>query len=348
MKYQTSGPQPKAEKKAPRRGLRVFFLSILCLGVIFVGLAAYLQLTGGGIRPPDQSGGLEPIDTGLLEDGAAAVLPSRAPGEDTAGDRREGVYTIILAGTDMDDYHTDSLMVAALDTKNGTLKILSIPRDTQVAVKRETKKINAAWGVGKIDQLRAELKTVLGFVPDAYAVVDLKGFVKLVDAIDGVDFDVPQNMYYNDPAQNLYINLKKGPQHLDGAKAIQLVRFRRYTEGDIKRVQVQQQFLTAVFKQTIRLKNVFKVNEFAQIASDHLRSDLSVGQMAWFGLELMKLDEGAISFHTLPGDASAYYKGQNYVLVDQTEALKLINETINPFTTPITADHINISQLRDN
>ncbi len=341
----------KPEKQAHKG--RAIFLALLCVGVICFGLAGYLKLTGGGIRPPDKLSTMDPqpIDTGHADEQPAepeTPVPTVKNQNGTPSGRKEGMYTIILAGTDLDDYHTDVLMVAALDTKNGTLNVVNIPRDTQVSVKRSSKKINAAWGVGKIEQLKKELKTVIGFEPDAYAVVDLKGFVKLVNALDGVDFDVPVNMNYEDSSQNLYIHLKKGPQHLSGEEAVQLVRFRKYKEGDLKRVEVQQNFLKAVFKQTISLKNVFKIPEFAQIANDHLRSNLDVGQMAWIGQQIMKLEEDSIKFHTLPGDPSAYYKRANYFLVDRTRAIELINETINPFTVPITKDNVNISHLRDN
>jgi len=333
----------------------------MCLGIICFGVAGYLALTGGGIRPLDQKGGLnEPGQTEIpnlqSEDPVGSPAPPDTPPLDVgAAGRHEGVYTFILAGTDFEGYNSDVLMVAALDTVNGTLNVLDIPRDTQVAVQRHTKKINAAWGIGfthggvdgGISQLKEELKSVIGFEPDAWAVVDLDGFVRLVDAIGGVDFDVPQNMNYEDPSQNLYIHLQKGPQHLDGAHAIQLVRFRRYIEGDLKRVQVQQAFLGEVFRQTVTLKNVFKLPEFVQIAQDTLRTDMTAGQMIWLGQQIMKLGEDSIHFYVLPGDPDAYYQSLNYFLVYRDEALALINETINPFTTPITQDNVNISGIRD-
>ncbi len=341
----------KQPRSKPHK-IRTLFLSMLCLGVIFLGMAVYLKVSSA-IKPFDELTTLdpEPLNSGFADDhessGGDKIVPNEGNGSNTPQSRKEGVYTILLAGTDLDDYHTDVLMVACLDTKNSTLNVINIPRDTQVAVKRGSKKINAAWGVGKIDQLNRELKTVIGFVPDAYAVVDLKGFVKLVDAIGGVDFDVPQSMNYEDPSQNLYIHLNKGPQHLNGKEAIQLVRFRRYREGDLKRVEVQQTFLKEVFKQTISLKNIFKINEFASIAKEHLRSNLDVGQMVWFGQEIMKLEDGAVNFYTLPGNPDGWYKGANYVLVDRDAALELINDKISPFTAEITKEHVNISSLND-
>jgi anionic cell wall polymer biosynthesis LytR-Cps2A-Psr (LCP) family protein len=165
--------------------------------------------------------------------------------------------------------------------------------------------------------------------------------------MNGVEFDVPQNMKYSDPTQDLYINLKKGTQKLNGKEAIQLVRYRSYNEGDIKRIEVQQAFLTAVFKQMISIKNIFKLPEFAAIAEKDLKSDLNLGQMIWFGQQLLSLNSDSITFHMLPGNTNASYKGQSYVLVYRDAALKLINETINPYIKPIVEENVNISHLSD-
>jgi LCP family protein required for cell wall assembly len=83
--------------------------------------------------------------------------------------------------------------------------------------------------------------------------VDFDGFVELVDSVDGVDFDVPVRMKYDDPTQNLHIDLQKGPQHLDGPKAVQFMRFRQnnpgipggYPDGDLGRIKAQQAFIKA-------------------------------------------------------------------------------------------------------
>jgi len=331
------------EKKS--RGRHPFFVGMLCLGFIFFGIAGYYKITGGGIRPIIQSGEMnDPSQTEIPDPSPASDEMTPTPPVNPAG-LKDGVYTFLLAGID-NTANTDTIMVATLDTVNGTLNVLNIPRDTQVAVKRNTKKINAAWGVGGVDQLKTELKSVIGFSPDAYALVKLKGFVRLVDAIGGVDFDVPQNMKYRDPDQNLYIDLQKGPQHLDGQKAVELVRFRRYTEGDIKRVEMQQKFLKEVFRQTVSLKNLFKLSEFVKIAQEDLTSNIDLGQMTWLGKEIMKLDSDSITFHTLPGDPYASYKGLSYYLVYRDEMLALVNEYINPFAEPITEDKVNISALR--
>ena len=338
----------KPETDATKKKVIIVFVCLMALGVVFLAIAVYRGIFGdGGIKPPLQPGEkTTPTQTPNLDDPVSPAIVLPTPGDDD-GERLEGVYTFILAGVDYDNANTDVLMVAKLDVTNGVLDILSIPRDTQVNVTRRIKRINGAWGTGGIEQLREELKWVIGFVPDYYVTIKMKGFSKLVDDIGGVYFDVPQNMYHPDANSSLSINLKKGPQRLYGREALQLVRYRGYTQADIKRIEVTQAFLTALFEQMLDLKNVLKIQEFAQNVHDNVETDLTLGEVAWLGAHIFDMERDKIRFHMLAGDPYAMYKGQSYVLVDAEESLKIINEFINPFTSPITEENIDIIHLRD-
>jgi LCP family protein required for cell wall assembly len=264
-------------------------------------------------------------------------------------EQREGVYTFLLAGTDLDDYNTDSLMLATLDVNNETVNVMSIPRDTQVTDENgKVRKINAAWGMGGIDRLSAQIKTLIGFVPNAYAVVDLNGFIKLVDALGGVDFDVPRNMYTAGTTPDLTINLKKGWQHLNGKQALQLVRYRHgYSTQDLGRIEMQHEFLMTLAKQVLSVGSLFKIREFADIAEEDLRTNLDLGQLIWLGEKLLKIDEDNIHFYTLPGDTGYYYRQNDYVLAREEEMIALINDKFNPFVGALTGGDISVSRVYD-
>ncbi len=106
---------------------------------------------------------------------------------------------------------------------------------------------------------------------DFYVAVDLNGFIELVNAIDGIDFEVPINMNYDDPAQNLHIHFSAGQQHLDGEEVMEVVRFRHNNDGsgypmqDLDRIKTQQAFLKAVADKLFSLQSVIKIPEFARI-----------------------------------------------------------------------------------
>jgi LCP family protein required for cell wall assembly len=261
---------------------------------------------------------------------------------------KDGFYTFLVIGTDKDGYHTDTIMVVSLDTASHKVNIVSVPRDTQVNVTRNPKKINDAYAVGGVTQLKEEIQSILGFSPHYYIMVDLEAFEELVDAIGGVKFSVPQDMNWDDPAQGLHIHLKKGLQLLDGDKALQLVRYRKYVNADIERVEVQQHFLMALADKLLTGSNISKIPQFADIVQQHVETDLSLRDMQWFARQVMQLDpEKDITVQTLPYSGSGDYQGYNYVYLSAKEVISLVNRTINPYISDIAEKDIKIIKLED-
>ena len=183
---------------------------------------------------------------------------------------KEGYYTFLIAGTDAVSNSTDVLMLASLDIANDVINVLQIPRDTyidkEVAGYKNVSRINAVYaaeynkaignGMSKADAqktameaLKKLLEGALCIEIDEYFLVDISAFRTLVDAVGGVDFDVPYDMYYNDPVQDLYIDLKAGYQHLDGAGAEQLIRYRSTPSADMGRIKVRTDFMKAMASQ---------------------------------------------------------------------------------------------------
>jgi LCP family protein required for cell wall assembly len=208
-------------------------------------------------------------------------------------------------------------------------------------------KINGAYsyvGMGEkgINNLKSHLATLLGFAVDGYALVDLDAFVELVDLVGGVEFDVPMRMEYSDPSQDLYIDLQPGVQRLDGRHAMQLVRFRKgYASQDLQRTQVQQEFLRALAKQCLKVVNLSKVGEMAEIFAENVTTDLSLGNIAYFGQELLKCDFDTMYTCTLPGEG-IYVDGLSYYALYLEDTLETVNDYFNPYEADITADHVTI------
>lgn len=168
----------------------------------------------------------------------------------------------LLLGLDEDKTRTDVVIAGSFLTNSGELRILSVPRDTYAVMPEErlvmVKSYNAYApddGVMKLTEVRhyagkengakyvtAQVEELLGVTFDYYMEIDLEGFRQVIDALGGVEFDVPTRMTRDDP----YINLYPGKQLLDGAAAEQLVRFRGYASADKGRVNTQQQFLKAL------------------------------------------------------------------------------------------------------
>ncbi len=258
---------------------------------------------------------------------------------------REGVYNILICGTDGDGYRTDTIMIAHLDTNTKQTALMSIPRDTVVETSDYIMKINSVYANGGdegMKRLESRLNTLLGFPVDGYFLVDLEAFQKAVDLIGGVWFDVPMDMYYNDPTQNLHIDLKAGYQLLDGVNAMGLVRFRKgYASQDIQRTKVQQDFLKALAKQCLSIGNLTKLKEFADIFSEYVLTDLTVGNMLYFAKELMSCDLDEMKSYTVEGEGMMINGGSYYPLFDWS-ILDIVNESFNPYETKLTSENIHV------
>ena len=259
---------------------------------------------------------------------------------------REGVYNILICGTDDDGYRTDTIIVAHLDEETHDVALMSVPRDTVVLTGNGgIMKINSVYAGGGADgmaRLSKRLGAMLGFELDGYVLVNLEAFRETVDLVGGVEFDVPQDMYYQDPTQNLHIDLKAGKQLLDGEKAMELVRFRKgYASQDIQRTKVQQEFLRALAKKVLSVSSLTKLKEFADVFSTYVTTDLTVGNMLYFAKALMQCDFDAMKTYTLEGEG-AMINGGSYYPLYAGKLVQVVNESFNPYDAPVTLDTVNV------
>lgn len=329
--------------KKRRRRIIVLAAVVLVIAAIFIAWKII-------VRPPVP---VTPTPTPAVYTPNPSASPSEKPVQ-TTYTRKSGVYTFVVLGKDYEASLTDTMLVGTLDTINGTLNIVSLPRDTLVNVSRSYKKLNGLYSHNHYDMdlAKEELKALLGFTVDSCIVVDIEAFEEIVDTIGGVWFDVPVNMDYDDPVQDFHVHIMSGYQYLNGPDALGVVRFRQNNEGspygpgylgaDIDRIATQQAFMKAVVKQCLQIGNATKVNEFAQIWKDYVVTDLSVGNMVWYGLEFLKLDGESIDFMTLPADYNDFAFGMACCVVKLDEWLEMINTKLNPYKEEITKDVLNV------
>ncbi len=253
-------------------------------------------------------------------------------------ERKPNFYTILVSGLDNHNGGSDTNILVAVDAENNKIHGVSIPRDTKAVINGKNHKINFAYNSGGIDLLAQTLTDQLGIPVDYTVCVDLQGFVALVDAIDGVPFDVPIDMNYEDPYQDLYIHISKGYQTLSGAEALKVVRFREgYASQDIGRMETQQKFLKAVAKKMLTVENLDKVDDFVKIFNTYVETDLTLGNLGWLGKEAISIGADAITFSTLPGEWHS-----PYIYLDPEATLTLVNESLNPYVEDRVMEDLNI------
>ncbi|MBR5808605.1 MAG: LCP family protein [Clostridia bacterium] len=248
-------------------------------------------------------------------------------------EKETGKVNFLLVGIDKEASLTDTIMVASYDLDENKVNILSIPRDTRMYVGGRYQKINSAYSIrkdGKKKGINGTIEAVsrLTKLPINYYVeFSLTAFRDTIDALGGVEFDVPQNMNYDDPGQGLSIHLKKGFQLLDGNKAEQLVRFRNYPMGDIDRTKVQQSFVKAVAEQKLNLTIIERIPELYKTVSNNLKTNLEFGDVAKYALSLPDLTAENVNLYGLPGTPNSLDYGASYWIPDMPAVKELVEVT---------------------
>ena len=176
---------------------------------------------------------------------------------------------------------SDSMLMVRFAPKDGKLSLLSIPRDTYSWIEGvgETK-INEANRAGGPALSAKSVSELLGGVGiDRYVRINVQGIEKLVDALGGISVYIPKDMKYTDNTQHLYIDLKKGEQHLNGEEALQFLRFRYDTWGDIGRIQRQQMLMRATIEQALNPATLVRMPQILSVIQDHIDTNLSVEEL---------------------------------------------------------------------
>lgn len=326
----------KRVMKRRRSWKRILLLLVLFAGIVYAG--AHILIRPPQVEAQEDPDSTQETDGQSDQEDAEAAAAAAALAAHT--ERKEKFYTILVSGCDDGNGNSDTNILLAVDAENGYIHGVSIARDTKAVWDGKTHKINAAFGSGGVEKLAEVIGDQLGIPVDFTVSVDLKGFVALVDAIGGVDFDVPVDMNYEDPYQDLYIHFSAGMQHLTGEEALKVVRCRSvYATQDIGRMETQQKFLKAVAKQTLTLSNVDKIPEFANIFNQYVETDLTLGNLAWLGGEAISMGADAVSFSTLPGE---WNDDDNFVHLDPDATLEVVNQYLNPYVEDRVMADLNI------
>ncbi len=338
--------EPRRSKKAKKRkkkpsGSRaervvVTLLSLLFLTVAVVATVKYV------VRAPEPVTDNE--DQQTQQDGTETDNDAIRTISNGRERKSKYCYTILVYGVDNDAGGSDTNMLMRFDAVNKTIDVVSLPRDTLMS---NGHKLNSSYNNGGTGKLRSNIEDMLGVPVDFYVSVDLKGFIALIDQIGGVDFDVPCDMDYDDPYQDLHIHFKAGLQKLNGQQAMEVVRFRHNNDNtgyggrqDIGRIGTQQAFLKAVAQKLMKLENV---PAMAETFLKYVKTDLTLGNLVWLANEALSMGGmDAIHFATLPGDGSGWYKGMSVYALDREQVLEMTNLMLNPYAADITAADQNI------
>ena len=277
------------------RGQRIRYRLLQAAVIVSLVIIAAFFILQSWIRVP-QLPSVDSENGDILSGDVSGEMPDVAK-----SGRKDGVYTFLLVGKDTaGGGNTDTMILLTYDTVNKKMYGLSLPRDTMVNVSTTSKRLNAVYNYNKgkdkstqvkngMAALKKEVAHLTGITPDFYVIVEWEAIGKLVDAVGGVEFDVPFDMDYDDPTpgQDLHIHQKAGLRLLSGDDAMQVIRHRKnndgsHSDGDVGRLKIQQSFLKAAAKKCLQPATLLKVPELAKIFSQNVTTDLTVGNILAF------------------------------------------------------------------
>jgi polyisoprenyl-teichoic acid--peptidoglycan teichoic acid transferase len=291
---------------------------ILVLGSV-IGGYAYVRSIGSKINRVVDS---DPSFAGVLASSATAQ-----PG---------APFYMVLMGSDTRKGETqqrsDTLIVARVDPQKKQVQMISIPRDSRVAIPGYgTTKINAAASLGGPALVIKTVKQLTGLPITHFVNLDFFGFRDIVDAMGGVWINVPQKIVDRQASAygSAFDTIQKGYQKLDGRLALTFVRSRHaFAAGDYARMDNQQSFIKAIAKQALSLSNVFKAPAIVNAVASHLDTDLTPGQLADLVLQFKGMAPNAIQSATAPSSPK-YIGGVSYVILDDAKFAAMVGRMKN-------------------
>lgn len=227
----------------------------------------------------------------------------------------EKLGTVYIVVTGESQNLTDSIMVCAYNPRSNKATIMSIPRDTYTGSNQSkaaaSDKINTLYQKSP-QKLLDEVNEITGLNIKYYMNIDTKGLQELIDSIGGVNFDVPIDMDYDDPTQDLHIHLKAGKQLLDGDKAEQVLRFRHnndgtsypssYGDNDIGRMKTQREFIKVLIQQISNKKSLSDFKQYAQIVKNNVTTNFNIDDVIDYIPYIIDFNTENLKTTTLPGE----------------------------------------------
>ena len=246
--------------------------------------------------------------------------------------------SVLLIGADQrpgqKTFSTDTIILASVDPETQQTSLLSIPRDTRVKLAGHGYlKINEIVALTDLPTLQSTVEELTGAAIAGYVQTNFQGFKKIIDTLGGITVNVEKNMYYETgDDEDGYINLRKGEQRLDGAKALQYARFRHDALADISRTARQQVVLKAVAKEMFQLSTIPKLPFLIPQLMDAVNTNLAAKSILDLAKVAVKFDSSKVLTQTLPG-SFLDLDGISYWQVDPKKAKIVVQNLFRGQTT---------------
>ncbi len=321
---------------------KVFIVSFICFFLaIFIGSYSYIKEKDIKLQSRIDYPIEEKMDIGKTIIKKLEIEPKEPEVYSSLKEAMEKSNRVNFVILGMEDIRTDTIIFASFCPDTKKVSLMNIPRDTYIHRKgyntAEQRKINSIYGDHGVAGVKKTISHILDDVPiHHYVMLDYKGVEKIVDALGGVEVDVPFHMKYKDPTANppLNIDISPGKQVLNGEKSIEFLRFRKgnnkkigYIDGDLGRIKSQQGFVESFIGKASN--NILTV---ITKGFSHVKTDISLVDTLSYGRKIIGIKDEDFELLTLPGYAEfrkIQKKILSYYVYDKNETTKLLEKIYN-------------------
>lgn len=241
----------------------------------------------------------------------------------------EEIIDLVLVGVDNRNStkftgRSDVTMYLRVDTKNQSLKLISLMRDTLVSIEgHDVNRLNTAYNFGSIDLLNKTLEANFGLDPDYYIVINFYGMEDIINTLGGIDIDIESNEISNlnklikelnelDPNGASDFVDDSGEQHLNGRQAVAYMRIRKIG-GDAMRIQRQQTVLSELFKKLDDI-SITQIPGLINTLSQYVRTDVSIDKIIEIAKTIKNMEIQEIQRYSYPAEyKNGKYNGMSVV-----------------------------------
>ncbi|WP_339175250.1 LCP family protein [Solibacillus sp. FSL R5-0691] len=205
------------------------------------------------------------------------------PAQDNVSILILGVDDSDKRGQGADNSRTDALLLATLNNKTKTVKLVSIPRDSYVYIPHigYNDKINHAHARGGTLASIETVEELFDIPIDYYLRVNFNAFIDIVDALGGIEAEVPYAMLEKDEFDRNTVNLQPGLQTLGGREALALARTRKQ-DNDIERGKRQQEIIQAIATKAASFTSISKYDDILSAVGNNMKTDMTFTEMKSF------------------------------------------------------------------
>jgi LCP family protein required for cell wall assembly len=231
----------------------------------------------------------------------------------------------------------DTMMLASFNPSDKDVQIYSIPRDTYYERKGSSgtanKKINASYGKGKAEGVVKSVEGLTGVPVHYYVQIDYNAVESIVDAVGGIKVVVPQNMNYDDPADDLHIHFEKGQVIQEGDDIVRILRYRKnnkgggYAEGDLGRIGMQQEVVKLGIEKVVKGNLVLNFMKLQGPIQDNVETNMSPKQMMFYITKASSVKSENINLQTLPG-TTKNINGLSFFVVNKAKMQDMMKDLL--------------------